>query len=1168
MRLKNMKLAGFKSFVDPITVSFPSQIISVVGPNGCGKSNIIDAVRWVLGEVSAKQLRGESMADVIFNGSTKRKPVGMASVELTFDNTDGLGGGEYAKYSTIAIRREVTRDGASNYYLNGTRCRRRDITDVIQGTGLGARSYSIIKQDTISRIIEADPQTLRNHLEEAAGIAKYKERRRETETRMRHTRENLERLQDIREELHKQLRHLEKQRDCAEKFTVYQEEKRLLSAQLIAMQWQSLEEKLSRDQQFAEKLQTSMAAQQAIIQKHETQLHRYREENNEFNDLFNETQSHFYQCGNQVSQLEQDITHREERAKQIERDIHQLDSDLLASQTHQIEDQQQITILTEQLLESEPEWERAKETVEQITEILSSTEANFQDWQMTWTQTSNQLAQARQTAEVQQAHIQHCEQRLKDNEQRIEKSNVELEHLSDHQERQAIEEYNEHLAEKEHAHDLLRVTIQDNQSALATKRKKAKELEHLLHVNKTNLQQALGKHVSLLALQQVALGKDQEATMSWLSQQGFEQAPRLAEKIQVESGWERAVEVALGKQAQAICVDSIQAIMDKATQCRIGQLSFYATEQQSNEATSNHPLLLDKITAPFSLGSILMGVIACEDMTAAMSLLPTLAPGQSVITREGLWFNQYWCRVTTADDTQGGLLAREKALQHLTEEIPQLEKEILTIEANLKETQEQIHQVEQATNEAQADLNVLAEEKSMLKAKIQVKQARVEQKEQRRVELNKQINEYVQTIDNIKREYQNARAIWDSALAQVETMDRQRQQLTEEGEACKQVVQEAKARHQQATQTAYQIEVKVQTLQSKLRAIEDNLSRVTVRLEELTLRKQQLEQQRGQVLDALPSQQQRLQSLLTQRVAAEEAMRQARQRLEQHQENMEAIEAQKQTNTVQLESIRSELEQTKMALNSNQVRQQNLLEQLAESTFELQALQQEMPGEANITEWDERVSQLERKIARLGPINLAAIEEFNTLSERKIYLDEQNADLELALSTLETAIKKIDTETRELFRETLDKVNGDFKTLFPKIFSGGEAYLELTEGDLLEAGVLVKARPPGKRNATIHLLSGGEKALTAISLVFAIFQLNPAPFCMLDEVDAPLDDANVSRFCNLVKEMSEKVQFIVITHNKVTMEMADQLMGVTMHEPGVSRLVSVDIDDAVALAEV
>jgi chromosome segregation protein len=1170
LRLKHIKLIGFKSFVDSTTVPFPSNLVGVVGPNGCGKSNIIDAVRWVMGESSAKSLRAEAGIDVIFNGSTERKPVGQASVELSFDNPHGALGGEYAKYSEISIKRVITRDGQSTYYLNNTRCRRKDITDIFLGTGMGPRSYAIIEQGMISKLIEAKPDELRIYIEEAAGISKYKERRKETENRMKGTRENLDRLNDLREELDKQLNRLQRQSEAAAKFKELKEDERKYRSQLLALRWQHLS---SQIETLDEALRNFNVALESAISKQrraDSEIEHIREIHHDAQEAYQQVQAEFYTISAQMARLEQSLIHQKERKVQLEQDFQDAETSYLSAKSHVEEDTQQLALLESQLAHLSPQLEIIQAQVEQSTEALEVAEETMHDWQHEWDSFNAQAAKASEQAQVSQTKIQHFDQRINTAKQRIEKIQQDIEKITEAFNPQEISSLSATLAEYAELETDKRSALSDLQQAIQSHRDLIKSNTEKLATLQTTLQQYLGRQASLEALQQAALGKNNDKVVEWLAAQELTNASRLAQTIQVESGWDIAVETVLGNHLQAICTDDALSIIDVIDSLTTGHVNFVFDSPQSLSSHSlshSHAKLSDKVSGNPVASALLSSVYTAIDLKEALSQLAILAPHESFITPEGLWIGQGWLKVAKDKDESSGVLKREQEIIELNDLIDSTQAEIHALEEILSISHARIQEQEAEHATLTEDFRTFIQLFSNMQADLTVKTARLEQIKHRVAQLEQEREEQIRLISETTESLHEVRAVWQEALQIMETQTQIRQDLTEKRENYREALDAARIKHRENKDRYHETEINYRTLTTELESRKNNISRMSIQLEQGLLRCEHLRESLSHIDEPVENLQIELEDLLSHRLVVEETLGEKRQALENCAENLKMQEQARHQAEQEAENIRHQHQALSMRWQECQVRANTIKEQLDESQEDLSILLNEMPAEANETQWEAQLTNLSNRIARLGPINLAAIDEYQTESERKVYLDRQHDDLVEALNILESAIQKIDKETRAKFKETYEIVNQHFQQLFPKVFGGGSAYLDLTSEDLLETGVSVMARPPGKKNSTIHLLSGGEKALTAIALVFSIFQINPAPFCMLDEVDAPLDDANVGRYCKLIKEMSSQVQFIFISHNKLAIEMAHQLTGVTMKEPGVSRLVAVDIEQAIAMAD-
>ncbi|QSB17702.1 chromosome segregation protein SMC [Pseudomonas sp. 15A4] len=1161
MRLKCIRLAGFKSFVDPTTVNFPSNMAAVVGPNGCGKSNIIDAVRWVMGESSAKNLRGESMTDVIFNGSTSRKPVSQASIELVFDNSDGTLVGEYASYAEISIRRKVTRDSQNSYYLNGTKCRRRDITDIFLGTGLGPRSYSIIEQGMISKLIEAKPEDLRNFIEEAAGISKYKERRRDTENRIRRTHENLARLTDLREELGRQLERLQRQAQAAEKYQEYKAEERQLKAQLSALRWQALNEQVAQRESVIGNQEVGFESLVADQRSADAAIERLRDGHHDLSERFNLVQGRFYSVGGDIARVEQSIQHGQQRLRQLQDDLREAERARLETESHLGHDRTLLATLGEELEMLEPEQEITLAAAEESAAALEDAETAMHGWQEQWDAFNLTSAEPRRQAEVQQSRIQQLETSLERLAERQRRLGDERQLLAADPEDAAILELSEDLAAREMAFEELTAEEEHLIERLEQLRVDLQQATQAQQQAQGDLQRLNGRLASLEALQQAALDPG-TGTAEWLRDHQLSERPRLAEGLRVEAGWEMAVETVLGADLNAVLVDDFAGL--DLVGFSQGDLRLVSP---GADVTRIPGSLLDKVDTQVDLTHWLGQVKPVETLDDALALRGQLGAGESLISRDGYWVGRDFLRVRRASEAESGVLARGQELQRLEGEREEREATLAALDEQLSTQREQQRIQEDNREQLRRRLQDEARQQSELKAQLSAAKAKVEQLTLRRTRLDEELTELAEQRAMEQETLGESRLQLQDALDSMALDTEQRELLLAQRDSLRERLDRVRQEARQHKDHANQLAVRLGSLRAQHDSTRQALERLEMQSERLTEKREQLSLNLEEGAAPLEELRMKLEELLEKRMVVDEEMRTAKNALEDA--DRELREAEKRRNQAEQQSalLRGQLEQQRLEWQTLTVRRKALQEQLHEDGYDLDGVLATLTADANEKAAEEELERIAARIQRLGAINLAAIDEYQQQSERKRYLDAQDADLVEALDTLESVIRKIDKETRNRFKETFDQINSGIQALFPKVFGGGSAYLELTGEDLLDTGVTIMARPPGKKNSTIHLLSGGEKALTALALVFAIFKLNPAPFCMLDEVDAPLDDANVGRYARLVKEMSQTVQFIYITHNKIAMEMAEQLMGVTMHEPGCSRLVAVDVEEAMALVE-
>ncbi|UHQ19150.1 chromosome segregation protein SMC [Lysobacter sp. KIS68-7] len=1164
MRLSTIKLSGFKSFVDPTTLHLPTNMTGVVGPNGCGKSNIIDAVRWVMGESSASRLRGDSLTDVIFSGSTSRKPVSQATVELIFDNSDHTITGEFAAFNEISVKRTVSRDGVSTYSLNGTKCRRRDITDLFLGTGLGPRSYSIIEQGMISQIIEARPEDLRVFLEEAAGISKYKERRKETETRIRHTRENLDRLNDLREEVGKQLEHLRRQARQAEQYQSIQAERRVKDAEWKALEYrgldarvQALKEKLDHEET---RLQQLIAEQREAERKIETD--RVRRE--EASDALNKAQAQVYQVGGTLARIEQQIAHQREMAQRLQRARDEAQTALSELGSHISGDEARLNTLRESIAQAEPELEhlRAEDIARQ--DALRDADTALADWQQRWDTHTRAQSEAARTGDVERTRIEQLDRQTLDAERRREqltneRTGLDLAALSD-----AFAGLQEHHETQKASLDGLTEQVEARKAAVTALQDNQRSAQNELADVRKNAQASRGRLSSLETLQHAALGQEQGAATAWLKSRGLDSASRVGEKLQVESGWENAVEGALGQLIEGVLVEAPEALVDALGELGEGRLVL--VDPGAEDFPVAPTSLAAKVRGPAAIRRILAKLHGAETLADARALLPRLGDGESVITRAGERLGAGWVRVVRSGAAKQGALLREKEIQSLRAEIESLQQREQALNETLTHLRDQALASEQQREDAQRALYMAHRGVSELAGQLQSQQGKLESARNRIERIDAELSQLIATLDANRDQAREARGRQEDAVGRMGELEQVRQQLDNERRQLSDTRDAARNAARESRDTAHALALTVESQRAQIVALAQALERMGSQRGQLDSRLGELASQLAEGDAPVHSLEAERQSALDERVRSDRALTEARSVLDGIDNELRGYEQTRHQRDEQAVTQREKISQRKLDQQALVIKADQLSAAVVEAGFVLDEVMATLEADADVSLWEKTVTEFDAKLRRLEPVNLAAIAEHAEAAQRKEYLDAQDTDLSTALETLEEAIRKIDRETRGRFKDTFDRVNSGVQELYPRLFGGGHAYLELTGEDLLDTGVAIMARPPGKRVSNISLLSGGEKAMTAVALVFAIFRLNPAPFCLLDEVDAPLDEANVGRFTAMVSEMSEQVQFLFVTHNKATMEAAQQLSGVTMREPGVSRLVSVDLAEAARLA--
>jgi chromosome segregation protein len=1233
MRLKKIKLNGFKSFVEPTTIELgDAELIAIVGPNGCGKSNVIDAVRWVMGESSAKQLRGTAMSDVIFNGSSNRKPLSQASIELFFDNSDASLGGEYAGYNEIAICREIERDGMSTYYLNGTRCRRKDIIDIFLGTGLGPDSYAIIEQGMISQFVEAKPDDLRIYLEEAAGISRYKERRKETESKIKSTRDNLARLTDIREELERQLKHLKSQANAAERYKKLKQNERLTKAKLHALRWQELTAKLAELVSSLKHKEAHVEDKTAEQYATEAQITQEREAQIASNDAFNEVQGRYYSIGANIARLEQKIHSDRERKEQLQQELDKIDQEFQETLQHKTNDEGQIELLQADLQKITQESQSLLEQATQTQQAFRIAENKMQEWQNAWNTFQAEEAAITRTIEVEQTNIQHLEKTIAEEIVRLEKLETELASFAFENLQDEIKTLETQHLEIKAQNEALHAELQVKQQEITAARGQCDKLNSELDVARGNLQTLLGRQASLDALHRAALGQNDAEFVKWLEQYQLADKPRLVDSIKVLDGWESAVEMVLGSFLEAIGIHGFEGGALGSLQSSLPRGNLMVFDLQGKNDANDEALhaktmhsqnglssLLSKVAAESrnvgGIAGILSNIYIANNLDEALALRSTLAPFESIITADGLWFGKSWLKLTGNASPEKGILQCARELQELKITLAEEETKVASKEQELQQAQELLEAAERQYHELQQQLQMVATQVGELQGGFTAKQQQLNYLQERKISLEQELQTHRQKMADNKQKLAEASNLKAAALEQKNVCDSKRTALLAQQEQFKNDLENARNLAEQSLKAKETAKVRADLIQTQLEYLRQNLERAAKRVADLGKRREEIFQVRQVIDEPTVSVKQELEDELMRRLSIEDELQVAKSKVAAIDEELRKLEQKRAILQEEISVLKTGLEKLRMEHQEAQLKSVTHQEAVAEMQYVMDALLLEIESDVvkmqedvatdeaeeidvvsedastavsqevvaseeifesskekkkptTILAWlEDKLARFTRRIDRLGPINLAAINECEELQKRKEYLDTQNQDLVSALDMLADAMQKIDRETKERFKDIFASVNQHFQEIFPKIFNGGRASLELIGDDDLETGVVITAQPPGKRNSSIHLLSGGEKALTAIALIFAIFRLNPAPFCMLDEVDAPLDDNNVQRFCNLLREISATIQLIFISHNKLTLSVAQKLTGVTMQEAGVSRIVSVDIDKALAMVE-
>lgn len=1162
MRLSQIKLAGFKSFVDVTTLPLPSNLTAVVGPNGCGKSNIIDAVRWVLGESSMKQLRSASSEDVIFNGSRSRKPVGRASIELSFDNSDHTLQGPYAHYSEVAVRRELTRDGQSQYFLNGAKCLRRDVVDLFLGTGLGTRSgYAIIEQGMVSRMIEAKPEELRQWLEEAAGISRYRERRRETESRIRSTRENLSRLDDLLGEVRARARALERQAENAKKYKRYREEEEKLKVEIHFLNTRDTE---AEAEAAAEKVREGEAAERSTgVVLNEARDARLRAETEleAARGRFNEAQSAYYAAEAETARAEQALRHARELAEMRDREIANLGDEQQRAEARQAEAKQQAETARSRQQQLQAEQETAERELADARNALEQAEAAAEAADTALAAHDSESREPLEQLAGERTRLRERESGLQQLNQRRERLQAERARAPE-PDADGLEAARKGTTE---AADKLKAAREAAEAAesRAEKAESARgELQEQLAECRNEHTRLQSEQTSLQTLQSAALGDDDPALHDWMHAVGLGEAQRLGQRIRVASGWETAVEHVLGRLLQAPLapdLDKALAALDRAPEAGAAVVRDGAAGAAGDEDS-----LAAQVEAPAGVRALLAHVRCARDAASAQALLETTDDAISVVTPDGVWRARGWLRTPPRGEGEG-VIARSRRLERIEAALSDVSARLQDLETRAEAAAAEQSEAVAARRSASAE----AERAREAHARAQTTEYKAQQQYDQHSAQRQRLDE---ALAEVEREHAEREADCAQLRESLAEQEARAQALSEKREQLATAQKQAREAREAARTKLAEQQKRVSDLQARLAAAQSEAESAGKQAEESASRARQLAETLSQRRQepareaAVAEAQKTVEAARAKQEEARKTLAAARTEMENHEQALQQARLAEQKAQGERETAQSALQEARLAYSTLDSKRQTLAARFEEFGVTRAEVAERMEEGAEAEAWQERLAQLQRRIERLGAINLAAIDELTETQERAEELAKQHADITEALETLEEAIRKIDRETRQRFRETFEMVNTRFSARFPKLFGGGEASLELTDDDLLAAGVRVMARPPGKRNTTINLLSGGEKAMTAVALLLALFELNPAPFCLLDEVDAPLDDANVTRFCDVIREMSQSVQFVIITHNKITMALAEHLHGVTMAEPGSSRLVSVNVQEAASLA--
>ena len=1170
MRLKEIKLAGFKSFVDPTHISIPGHVVGIVGPNGCGKSNVIDAVRWVLGESSARHLRGETMQDVIFNGAGDRKQGHRASVELIFDNSLSRAGGEWASYAEIAIRRVLEREGNSEYYINGVHVRRRDVADLFLGTGVGARAYGIIEQGMISQIIEAKPEELRVFLEEAAGVSKYRERRRETELRLADTRDNLQRVTDIREELGKQLEHLQAQAEVAAKYRELQDELSETQQMLWLVRKQEAGAQRARIGRDLERASIDAEAEVARLREIEARLEEMRVRFYAASDTVSAAQGQFFQAGAEVARIEQQLQFLRDSRRRVEQQLQQVEADCAQCASQRTQSAASRADWGHKLAEATGQLERLLVRVASEVERVPIAEASFGDAQTRVGELRAELARIEQDLQVQSTHVEHGDkllQQLEGRELRLTQERAALAVPDD----AGLQAQRHDLSLMEAELSELRTALERHGSELPACEQAWREAQQAVEAIASRVTSLGAKRAALEALQaRLARGDN---IKDWLERHGLEGHKRLWQGMRIERGWEDALEAVLEERLNAVAVERMDSSQDWWTQFPPAKLAMFSAGTHSQLAIDPwhglQPLAAYVSCSDGSVAAVLSewlhAVYVVESVAQALDLRHELAADAVLVTREGHVFTRHSVSFYAPDSELHGVLSRQREIEEIGAQIDAEQVVLDDRRHTAEEREDAATRLRNRIASLRSEIDAAQERAHELELEVLRLSEQVDRTTQRGAQIAAELAEIAQQCTLESEHRRSAQAEVSRLQAQSSQVDAALADASAQFGASESALREQRRALQEAEKESQESVFEQKTCQQRIADLEQVLIGLDEQLARLQDSGAALRMEVGR-FDEKPLDED-LQRALATRAVCEHTLGQARD--EQHglEATLRQTEQERLGGEQRLEPLRERIGELRLKEQEARLTEAQFEKQLAEAGADEEALRAQLEKGTRSSRLHAEITRLQEEIVALGAVNLAALEELSAAQERKNYLDAQSADLTAALETLENAIRRIDRETRELLASTFEQVNRNFGELFPSLFGGGQARLVLTGEEILDAGIQVTAQPPGKRNSSIHLLSGGEKALTALALIFSMFKLNPAPFCLLDEVDAPLDDSNTLRFCALVRRMAADTQFIFISHNKLTMEIAEQLIGVTMQELGVSRVVAVDIEEALKLTE-
>ncbi|MEK0411850.1 MAG: Chromosome partition protein Smc [Pseudomonadota bacterium] len=1158
MRLIQLKLAGFKSFVDPTTIQLQGQRVGIVGPNGCGKSNIMESVKWVLGESSAKEMRSENMDSVIFNGSENRKPISRASVELIFDNSLGKAPTEWSQYAEISVKRVIEREKGSTYYINNLAVRRKDIADLFLGTGLGGRGYAIIGQNTISQIIEAKPEELRSYLEEAAGVSKYKERRRETEFRLRDTRENLSRIQDVLNEIIQQIAKLESQAVIATKYNELTEKHKFHQAQVWVLKKRDASIVWKKNQFQVEKLVNELEQQTAALRKIEAEVENLRQAHIDASDEINKNQASFYEINAEVSNIENNIRNQNELLERSKKELIEIETNLTKNADDQLKFAKDIEEAEIEKVALSELYKTKEENFNSLKSSIQLVEATYLDSTEQFNQVANQFQSTQEKINLEKATIDFIHKTEEEINTRITFLNNEINNI-DLTGQSLLEEKESDLADKRLHVEKIEAKIDENKSLATDLEEEIDALrQHQIEIQK-ELSQIEGEIKTLAQIQDDAQGN--ESLKSWTSQHNINTSNRLWEKLKIKTDWVTAIESALGGKLNAVLAQ-YETISHRppASMVLANLNASHAYKPKNNKL--NSALDVIEISDPLLMNLLSEWLSNCYIIPKGESyknFIGNLEQGEFLVNQQGDIFTKNSVSFYGKDASLNGILLRQERLKALQEKFPSIDRNSKDISNKLSEAELQLNDYEEQADSYSEELKEALNDFHQTEIEVEKTQQSIAYANEKHSSITNEQNELKTKLTQIQIDKTTKSSL-------IHNLENDAHRLLEQKTLSEDIKKRHELEYESARKHVNEAEIQLQESHFNLKIIGNKINELNNRINLLTEDNNALNNKKDLVktsinTESIEALKLSLREKITVKDEREKILIASRDNLAQKETDLRESEQKRLQTEQAVHPIRDKLEQSRLNERESKLLFEQFQNEIIESQLDEGVLSESITEKTTVKEVQELCNKLQEEINLLGPVNLAAIHELTSEKERKGYLDSQVEDLTSASNTLEDAIRRIDKETRDRLIATFNEVNKNFTEFFKVLFNGGQAQLELLGEEILDTGIQVTAQPPGKKNTTISQLSGGEKALTATALVFALFKLNPAPFCLMDEVDAPLDDSNTLRFTNMVTEMSKNTQFLYVSHNKIAMEMAQQLIGVTMQESGVSRIVEVSLEE-------